>query len=211
MLHNIKKMFKFIPNIKRIYMPLKRYIATYNKDNKIVLSQVDKPAMEGVNVYLSKEDFPKMEVALSEEGDKQIIYCVALSPHIEVYRNEIFGDKGSVIWPADVIELTANDFITQGQTLGGTLDHSEKTNDIRVVQSWVVTDPENDKAIALGMENIKGGEWIVGQEVLSVELWEECKAGNYNGISIEGMFGMVQLSEQKNTFESLINQFLINK
>ena len=187
--------------------------ATYNKDNKIVLSQVAKPAMKGVNVLLSDEK-PALQVALSEENDKQIIYCVAMSPHVPVYRNaeSMGGEEATIIWPAEVIELSANDFITQGQTLGGTLNHSEQTEDIRVVQSWVVLDAENDKSVALGMENIKGGEWIVGQEVLNAELWEQCKAGNYTGISIEGMFGMVELSEQSPvTFESLINNFLINK
>ena len=189
---------------------MKQYIATYNKDNKVVLSQVERPAMEGQNVYLSKEDVPKMQVALAEDGDKQIIYCVALSPHVDVYRSEIFGEEGSVKWPADVIELTANDFITQGQTMGGTLNHSEQTDDIRVIQSWVVSDPNNDKAVALGMEGIKGGEWIIGQEVTSVELWEECKAGNYNGISIEAMFGMIQLNKEvkKDSFELMMSSVI---
>jgi hypothetical protein len=121
------------------------------------------------------------------------------------------GEEAYIIWPSEVIELSANDFITQGMVLGGSLNHSEQTQDIRVVQSWTVLDAENDKAVALGMEGIKGGEWIIGQEVLSVELWQQFKKGDYTGISIEGMFGMIQLSEQKQTFESLINQFLINK
>ena len=186
--------------------------ATYNKDNKIVLSQVEKPAMKGVNVLLQEEKKP-LQVALSEENDKQIIYCVAMSPNIPVYRTaeSMGGEEATIIWPADVIELTANDFITQGQVAGGSLNHSEQTEDIKVVQSWTVLDPENDKAVALGMEDIKGGEWIVGQEVLSTELWEQFKSGDYTGISIEGMFGMIEMAEQKPTFEALLNNFLINK
>jgi hypothetical protein len=185
--------------------------ATYNKDNKIVLSQVENPAMKGVNVLLAENKKP-LQVALSEENDKQIIYCVALSPHVPVYRNaeSMNGEEATILWDSQVIELTANDFITQGQVDGGSLNHSEQTQDIKVIQSWTVQDAECDKAVALGME-VKGGEWIIGQEVLSVELWEQFKSGDYTGISIEGMFGMVQLSEQKPiTFESLINNFLIN-
>lgn len=185
--------------------------ATYNKDNKIVLSQVENPAMKGVNVLLG-EDKPALQVALSDENDKQIIYCVALSPHVPVYRNaeSMGGEEATILWDSQVIELTANDFITQGQVSGGSLNHSEQTQDIKVIQSWTVVDPECDKAVSLGMD-VKGGEWIVGQEVLNVELWEQFKAGDYTGISIEGMFGMVQLSNQEPiTFESLINNFLIN-
>lgn len=207
-----------------------RYLkATYNKDNKIVLSQVENPAMKGVNVLLDEQielmdkaaydaafKQPDLQVALGEENDKQIIYCVAMSPHIPVYRSaeSMGGEEATIIWPTEVIELTANDFITQGQVDGGSLNHKEQTEDIKVVQSWTVLDAENDKAVALGMD-VKGGEWIVGQEVLSTELWEQFKSGDYTGISIEGMFGMVQLtmeeSQPERTFNSLINNFLINK
>lgn len=188
-----------------------RYLkATYNKDNVITLSQVEDPAMKGVNVLLS-DNKPKLQVVLSEENDKQIIYCIALSPHVPVYRNSqsMGGEEATILWDKQVIELTANDFITQGQTQGGSLNHSELTEDIKVIQSWTVLDAENDKAVALGMD-VKGGEWIVGQEVLNVELWEQFKQGDYNGISIEGMFGMMELSEQvKLSFDSIVNKFLI--
>lgn len=196
--------------------------ATYDKDKNngvFVLSQVKSPAMQSVNVLLAEEKEKPLQVVLAEDNDQMIIYCVAMAPDKYIWRSaeSLKSDEGGYItFSSEVIELAAHDFLTLGKLDGGSLDHSETTDQIKVIESWVVIDASNDKAIALGMQDIKGGEWIIGQQVLDVELWEQFKKGDYTGISIEGMFGMVEVKakEEKMTFENIsdkvLNQFLIN-
>ncbi len=192
-----------------------RLEATYNKNNGngvFVLSQVENPAMQGKNVLLSKEEPKPLQIALSDD-DKQIVYCVALSPHVDVYRSadSLRGkEDGYITFSVETIEEVANDFVTDGQLSSGSLNHDEQTDKIKVIQSWTVLDAENDKSVALGMENIQGGEWIVGQEVLCSELWEQFKNGDYNGISIEGVFDMIEIkaSEQLTEVEQFVKKVL---
>ena len=69
--------------------------------------------------------------------------------------------------------------------------------DVTVVESWIVTDPANDKSNALGFKDIPKGSWFVSYKIDNDELWEKVKSGEVRGYSIEGVFSknIIELSK----------------
>ncbi len=81
-------------------------------------------------------------------------------------------------------------FITSGNHNRANFNHKRLFSDqIQMVESWIVEDPECDKAKALGydMSQVKKGDWFMTYKVLDSDLWEEMKAANFEGFSVEVM------------------------
>lgn len=51
-------------------------------------------------------------------------------------------------------------------------------------ESWIVQDPEKDKATLLGLQ-VQKGDWVMAQKVDNPEVWEDIKKGKLTGFSIE--------------------------
>jgi len=56
-----------------------------------------------------------------------------------------------------------------------------------VVESWLIEDPNKDKAAAYGFDLPKG-TWMVSMKVLNDDVWRAVKEGEVKGFSIEGYF-----------------------
>ena len=78
---------------------------------------------------------------------------------------------------------------------------------VTVVESWIVTDPQNDKSNALGFKDIPKNTWMVSYKVDNNELWEKVKSGEVQGFSIEGVFSknIIEMNkdEQDTSFKDI--------
>ena len=74
-----------------------------------------------------------------------------------------------------------------------TLEHTELTSGVSVIESWIVEDLEKDKTALYGLNAVEGA-WAVTMKIDNDEVWEDVKNGKYLGLSIEGIF-----SDKKDT------------
>ena len=67
-------------------------------------------------------------------------------------------------------------------------DPDRKVADLSLVESWLVTDPENDKSNSYGYKLAKGS-WFGIYKVNNNEVWDKyIKTGKVKGFSVEGIF-----------------------
>jgi hypothetical protein len=64
---------------------------------------------------------------------------------------------------------------------------------VTVVESWI-KEGKMDKSLQLGLPELPDGTWFIGTKVDEDHVWEDVKAGNIKGYSIEGFFNEVGVS-----------------
>jgi predicted RecA/RadA family phage recombinase len=163
-----------------------------------LVSFVNTPAV-GVNfVTLAAE--PSLQVALKADSKKQLLTGPVLIPDIKIPRIKP-EDKSLyyMTFSADVIEQLRDRFHEQNHTQATNLEHETPLEGNHVVESWIVTDAEKDKAYALGFtaEEVPVGTWMASYKVTDTTLWaEQIETGNVRGFSMEGLLGYTTLSSQ---------------
>ena len=67
--------------------------------------------------------------------------------------------------------------------------------DWSIFESWIVEDPEKDKATALGLD-VKKGDWVTAQKIDSPEVWKKVKNKELTGFSIEAYLEPVLINNK---------------
>ena len=162
-------------------MPMKVYEITFEKDFKVSL--VKNPALEMTMVKFSEETEIPLYFANEE---KREIFSVAMSPDKLIYRNNIQGEPANVFYTAETIEKFQQNYFRTNANSGTNIDHAEfNTEGVFPFESWIVANPANDKSNELGLVT-KKGDLVMGFKVDNDEVWQQCKDGNLDGLSIEG-------------------------
>ena len=162
-------------------MPMKVYEITFEKDFKVSL--VKNPALEMTMVKFSEEKETPLYFANEE---KREIFSVAMSPDKLIYRNNIQGEPANVFYTAETIEKFQQNYFRTNANSGTNIDHAEfNTEGVFPFESWIVANPANDKSNELGLVT-KKGDLVMGFKVDNDEVWQQCKDGNLDGLSIEG-------------------------
>jgi hypothetical protein len=160
------------------------------------LSLVENPAIEENWIYLSKQH--KVELAEANK-EKRLLLGPVLIPNKEIPRiDPETGEEYDIIFGEDVIEKAAQLFLQRQFNNQSTLEHDKPIEDISVVESWIVADPNKDKANSYGLSYPKGS-WLVMTKVNNDSIWEEyVKTGKVKGFSLEGLFGhnLIEASKQ---------------
>lgn len=148
------------------------------------ISIVESPAIESDFITLSKEQ----EIKLSEvDQEKRILMGAALIPNRTIFRKN-GDDEFYVYFSKDTIAKASQLFLKQGNQGKSTMEHAMKLNDLTVVESWIVDDPEKDKSAYYGL-SMPVGTWMVSVKVDNDEVWNDfVKTGKVKGFSIEGYF-----------------------
>ncbi|TXK36787.1 hypothetical protein FVR03_16730 [Pontibacter qinzhouensis] len=171
-----------------------------------LISIVDKPAIEANFIKLEEEVQP---LKLSSNQEKQYVTGPVLIPDQLIYR-KTEKEEFYITASAQDIEKIRNKFLKQGQLKLSNLDHS--SNDEipgYLIESWIVEDASNDKAVALGFTDVKPGTLFATYHFPDAKVWAE--VSKRNGFSLEGNFLMeaIKMSTQKqDTVESLLEELL---
>jgi len=76
-------------------------------------------------------------------------------------------------------------------------DPDKSIDDLTLVESWLVTDPKNDKSNSYGYELTKGS-WFGIYKVNSKDIWDKyIKTGAVKGFSVEGIFADKTIIQSK--------------
>ena len=178
---------------KKILIEL--FIDDKDQDNALdMISFVSAPAIEKDFMHF-KEQKEKFEFKSDEE--KRIVTGPAMVPNQEIIRMDAEGNPYFVYFTEDTIVKAQEVFSKYGKTKSTNFEHSTGMRDVTVVESWIVTNPANDKSNALGFKDIPKGSWFVSYKVDNDELWTKIKNGDVKGFSIEGVFSknIVEMSK----------------
>jgi hypothetical protein len=185
------------------------------------VSLVENPAIQRGWVALSAAEATAKRVHLStatEGAQRQVLTGPALLPGQEILRLDAQGNPFYITFDAATIEATARQFAAQGRHNSTNQDHAVGLSGNVVYESWIVTDPANDKAAALGLD-VPAGTWMLSTHIPDSAYWlAEVVSGNKTGFSIEGLFDSEQLTlsavapapipVKKNWFTSLMTAML---
>lgn len=162
------------------------------------ISIVQSPANGYQFIAMSSD---KKELIKLADKKKQLLTGVVLVPEQLIYREFEDGTPFNLKFSEQTIERLSQDFLRKGYQLNSTFDHKGGYLDgISVVESWIIEDPNNDKANALGFKDLPKGTWMCTMK-LSDELWSQyIETGKAKGFSIDSFLDLrkVSMSLQKN-------------
>ncbi len=171
---------------------LKKYYVNPEDSAVLAMSVVDAPAVESNFIYLSKQKIDKF-VAL-ESKEKHMIFGCALRPDFPIYRND--GDEEYYLeFSKDAVERLARNFMINGLQQNFTAAHRSEVDGITITESWIKSDMNADKSVALGLDdNLPVGSWIIGAYCDNADIWEKVKAGTFHGFSVEAIVNVDELN-----------------
>jgi hypothetical protein len=151
----------------------------YNPDKKGVfkVSIVKNPAVgEGDLVLMAAQEI------------KGVFYSPVMIPDVKIQRiDPNTGEKYLVYYDSETVEQLANNYFKQNGNANTNIEHQDTdTEGVYPVESWIVTDPGNDKSKALGMPLQKQGTWIMGYKCESEDVLNKIQNQLLQGLSIEG-------------------------
>lgn len=156
------------------------------------ISIVQSPANGYQFVAMSSD---KKELIKLADKKKQILTGVVLVPEQLIYREFEDGTPFNLKFSEDTILKLSQDFLRKGYQLNSTFDHVGGYLDgIAVVEQWIIEDPNNDKANALGFKDLPKGTWMCTMK-LSNELWSQyIETGKASGFSIDSFLDLQKVS-----------------
>jgi len=173
------------------------------------VSLVKHPAIESNWIYMSKEDRKQFISLATVDEEKRTVIGAALIPDKHIPRYDESNDEEyDVYFSADTVLRASELFLENNYIKSATLEHEEQLNGVSVVESWIVSDPENDKSRVFGLD-VPKGTWMIRARIDSDEVWEEVKSGSVRGFSIEGYFAdsiQKMKAEPKLSVDSMIKK-----
>ena len=187
-------------------MKLDIYEFILNPDSDhFTTSLVKDPAVESTLMYFNSE-MDKPIFFANEE--KRVIYAVAMRPMKHIFRKET--DKMPAhygYFTAESIEKFQENYARHNGDGKVNVNHTETPIDgVFKIENWIVKDIEADKTKALGLE-AQVGDLIQGFKIENDAVWEQCKNGNLDGLSIEASLGRKLVSN----FKTEINMTKLEK
>lgn len=160
----------------------------------LAISLVDEPAIEEDFVYLKKE---KPQQIFMQSDEKHMIFGAVLVPDKDIYRIDPNGNEFLLSFTKESIEKMAYEFLKEYRQDSITLMHEDYATEITLVESWIKTDMEKDKSIALGLnKDLPIGTWFSGMKVNNIETWEKIKNGELKGFSVESLISLENFNKQ---------------
>lgn len=151
------------------------------------ISLVSEPAILE-NFLAFKNDRKNKFTFAVADLDKRILIGPALIPNKQIFRfDKESGEEYYVWFSKKTVRKASQLFMQNNKHHNATLEHSEKIQDLTVVESWI-KESEIDKSVPYGFR-VPHGSWLVSIKVNNDKIWkEQIKEGKVKGFSIEGFF-----------------------
>ena len=146
------------------------------------ISLVSVPAIEEEFLLFSRE----LAFATLDE-EKRIVTGPAMRPDIHIPRKDDNGELYYGFFSEDTVRKAAELFFKKNSNANLTnLEHEFEVDGVYVYESWIVEDPNVDKAKALGFSDVRKGDWWVSMKVENDVVWKNyLKTGLIRGFSVE--------------------------
>ena len=145
----------------------------------------------------------KNKKVFSTDYEKHEVVGPAMIVDKEIFRRDEMGNPYYVFFSAETIKQIAEKFMRKGYTVDGQHDVNHRgpgEKDVFVTESWIIEDPENDKANMYGFKDLPKGTWMVKMKVLNKDVWKQIKEGKLNGFSVSGYFEEYEVESRSTAF-----------
>jgi len=171
------------------------------------ISLVSEPAIEEDFLLFNSQTLKFKTI----DNEKRVLTGPAMRPDINIPRKDEMGNLYYGFFSKDTVRKCAEMFFKKNSNANNTnLEHEFEIDGVYVFESWIVEDPEMDKAKALGFSNIKSGDWFVSMKIDNETVWNNyLKTGLIKGFSVEVKAAEVEiLSKMKDIMMSDIDDDL---
>ena len=168
------------------------------------IALVDRPAIQ--KNFLAFNEKLKFEI-VSE--DKQILSGALMLADVPIYRNnEEFGEH-YVVFDSETIQQIAEKFFKRGyQSNVNEMHNPDKAvGGVTMFESWLVN-KEMGKMPIKGFEDAKDGSWFGSYKVDNLDIWAKVKSGEFQGFSVEGIFGYSDTVKKEDIMVAKIKEIL---
>ena len=171
-------------------------------DSIDIMSVVKYPAME--SDFMA---FGKNSVAIKlQKMTEGVITGVALRPDKKIYRNNDVNEF-NVIFSKESVKKIAKFFFKNHNQDNTTIEHSFNVNNLYIYESWIVRDPANDTATALGLD-VQEGDWVITMDVSgNKEVMAMIEDGEVRGFSLEGYFSSMLIENSNIKKDEIISKY----
>lgn len=156
------------------------------------VSFVDRPAIQR-NLVAFKDH---KKIHFNEE--QRIVTTPVLIPDLPIYRNQGGMEFYLVALPEDV-KAIYHKFTKDGNFNKLNLMHTEgtelETKDAFLLEVFL-SDKSRGISAPKAFDDLPDMTWFASYKIESDELWNKIKAGEINGVSIEGYLGMIDVSNE---------------
>jgi len=178
--------------------PIYEFIINPESDH-FTTAIVKDAAVETTLMYFNTETEKPIFFANEE---KRVIYAVAMRPNKLIFRKET--DKIPAhygFFSAESIEKFQEYYAKHQGDNRVNVNHTESPiAGVFKIENWIVKNPEIDKSKELGLTT-EIGDLIQGFKIENNDVWEQCKNGNLDGLSIEASLGRKLVSNFKTEIE----------
>jgi len=132
--------------------------------------------------------------------EQRLIAGPLMVPDKMIYRVDEFGNDYYVYFSSDTIKKIAYKYQIEKRQDTTNIEHDEEQtyNDVVLVETWLVSDPNNDKSKALMGKEYPKGTWMGVMKVNNDQIWTDyVKTGLVKGFSVEGYFADKLINERK--------------
>lgn len=129
-------------------------------------------------------------VNFSVVEDQRIVVGPAMIPNKMIKRvDEETGATYHVYFSKGTIKDISEDFLAKANLNNTNIEHEKDTLTKKntLLESWIVSDPQNDKSNTYGM-SMPEGTWMVSYRINDDDTWRLIKEGKLRGLSVEGYF-----------------------
>ena len=159
-------------------------------------TQVSPPARTTTQVA---DGVPEGQFLFKAQADKYELAGPLMVADKLIPRYDEDGNKYMVFFDAEGIKKLSYKLMTNKLIDSVNIEHDpdKAIDDLTLVESWLVTDPQNDKSNSYGYELTKGS-WFGIYKVNSKEIWDKyIKTGAVKGFSVEGIFADKTIIQSK--------------
>lgn len=163
------------------------------------VSLVDKPAIQrNWNAFSDKQSF---NIA-SEE--KRIISGAIMLADTPIFRSDVTHGEYYVVFSKDTIFQIVQRYFKKKYQANVNLNHNQQMqlDDVVMFESFI-SDKERGILPMRGFEDAPDGSWFGSMKVDNDYAWQEIKAGNVKGFSVEGIF---EYSKKASKEQELVEQ-----
>lgn len=147
------------------------------------ISLVSQPAIEEDFMLFNTSNIQFKTV----DKEKRVVSGPAMRANMHITRYDENGTLYYGYFSESTVRKAAEIFFKKGSITNNTnLEHEVEINDVYLFESWIVENPEMDKAVELGFNNVKTGDWFVSMKIDNDDVWDKyLKTGIIKGFSVE--------------------------
>lgn len=184
------------------------YYATIdnNEDGIIVMSLVNSPATE-INWMTFTENEEKVMFSVISE-DEHILAGVVMEADKPIYRISPNGQEYYIKFNRDVIKQMSEKMLSDNTFNNIDINHNGEILDKSKVKLVELFIKDESKGIAPNYLNVNDGSLLANYKIYDEQLWQMAKNGELNGFSLEGIFSMKKVDNNKHNKMSKIKELL---